>query len=207
MEQAKKYICACAITIIIVLTTLLSFNIHSKNSIERKWKDAMENVKSYSEQISNSENKNRAFKVTINQLKCSKDSIFKELNNTRNELSIKDSKLRNLQCISSEFTKADTITLPDTVFNDTQIDIDTLLSDEWYSMKVKMKYPSTVIVKPEFRSIKHIIVSTRRETVNPPKKFFLLRWFQKKQTILNVDVIEKNPYVQNQNSRYVEIVK
>lgn len=207
MNHTKKYICACAITIIIALAALLSSNIHNKNNIERKWKDAMENIKSYSEQFNNSENKNRAFKVTINQLKYSKDSIFKELNNTRKELTIKDSKLRNLQYISSEFTKTDTITLTDTIFRSNQIDIDTLLSDKWYSMNVKMRYPSTVIVKPEFKSIKHIIVSTRRETVNPPKKFFLLRWFQKKQTILNVDVIEKNPYVQNQNSRYVEIVK
>jgi hypothetical protein len=56
-------------------------------------------------------------------------------------------------------------------------------------------------------SKKHIAVSTRRETVNPPKKFFLLRWFQKRHTVLNVDVIEKNPYVEGQTSKYVEIIK
>ena len=47
----------------------------------------------------------------------------------------------------------------------------------------------------------------KKETVNPPKKFFLFRWFQKKHKIIQVDVIEKNPYVQNEVSRYIEIVR
>lgn len=85
--------------------------------------------------------------------------------------------------------------------------IDTLLYNEWYSVKVGLKYPSTIIVKPEYKSVKNIAISTKRETVNPPKKFFLLRWFQKKHTVLHIDIIEKNPYVQNQNCRYVEIIK
>ena len=64
-----------------------------------------------------------------------------------------------------------------------------------------------VAVKPEFKSEKHIIVSTKKETVNPPKKFFLFRWFQKKMKVLHVDVVEKNPYVDGETSRYVEIIK
>ena len=64
-----------------------------------------------------------------------------------------------------------------------------------------------IIVQPEFKSEKHIVVSTKKETVNPPKKFFLFRWFQKKQTLIHVDVVEKNPYVENQSSRYIEIMK
>lgn len=74
-------------------------------------------------------------------------------------------------------------------------------------MKRYITFVSDIIVKPEFKSEKHIIVSTRRETVDPPKKFFLFRWFQRKQTVLNIDVVEKNPYVQKQSSRYVEIIK
>jgi cell division protein FtsQ len=54
-----------------------------------------------------------------------------------------------------------------------------------------------VAVEPYFKSEKHIIVSSKKETVNPPKKFFLFRWFQKKQIVLHIDVIEKNPYVEN----------
>lgn len=51
------------------------------------------------------------------------------------------------------------------------------------------------------------VVRSRKETVNPPKKLWLLRLFQKKHRVLNIKVIEKNPYVENSESRYVEIAK
>ena len=85
--------------------------------------------------------------------------------------------------------------------------MDTLLYDNWYSVRIGLSYPSTVTVEPQFESEKHIVVSTKKETVNPPKKFFLFRWLQKKHTVLKVNVVEKNPYVQNEDSRYVEIIK
>lgn len=192
------------ITSAIIIVVLLN----QRSKTERKWKDAVENAKAYSELFSNSENKNRAFKLTIDQLKNSSDSIFQKLNEARKELKVKDSKLKSLQYVSSSFSKVDTITLKgDTVFKDPQLSIDTLLSDKWYSVKVGLKYPSTVTIEPKFLSIKYIVVSAKKETVNPPKRFFLFRWFQKKQMRLNVDVVEKNPYVQNQDNRFVEIVK
>lgn len=192
------------ITSAIIIVVLLN----QRSKTEKKWKDAVENAKAYSELFSNSENKNRAFKLTIDQLKNSSDSIFQELNEARKELKIKDSKLKSLQYVSSSFSKVDTITLKgDTVFKDPQLSIDTLLSDKWYSVKVGLKYPSTVTIEPKFLSIKYIVVSAKKETVNPPKRFFLFRWFQKKQIRLNVDVVEKNPYVQNQDNRFVKIVR
>lgn len=205
MKQIKVYI-GFAVAMI-ALTVSLFLIVRDKNEVEEKWKAAVENVKSYSEQFSSSEEKNRAFKLTIGQLKNSNDSIFKELNEARKELMVKDSKLRSLQYVSSDFSKADTIHLTDTIFRDTKANVDTLLSDDWYSIRVGLRYPSTVAVKPEFRSVKSIIVSTRRETVNPPKRFFLFRWFQKRQTVLNVDVVERNPYVRKQTDRYVEIIR
>lgn len=187
---------------------IIGILLNQRSKTEKKWKDAVENTKAYSELYSNSENKNRAFKLTIDQLKNSNDSIFQELNEARKELKVKDSKLKSLQYVSSSFSKVDTITLKgDTVFKDPQLNIDTLLSDKWYSVKVGLKYPSTVTVEPTFKSIKYIVVSAKKETVNPPKRFFLFRWFQKKQIRVNVDVVEKNPYVQNQDNRFVEIVK
>lgn len=192
------------ITSAIIIVVLLN----QRSKTEKKWKDAVENAKAYSELFSNSENKNRAFKLTIDQLKNSSDSIFQKLNEARKKLKVKDSKLKGLQYVSSSFSKVDTITLKgDTVFKDPQLSIDTLLSDKWYSVKVGLKYPSTVTIEPKFLSIKYIVVSAKKETVNPPKRFFLFRWFQKKQIRLNVDVVEKNPYVQNQDNRFVEIVR
>lgn len=205
--KIKSYIYIGIATTLLALASALCITLKSKSEVEKKYKNAMENVKSYSEQFSTATNKNRAMKLTIEQLNYSNDSILQELNASRKELKVKDSKLQSMQYVASSFTKADTIVLRDTIFKDTKMDIDTLVSDEWYSVRVGLKYPSTIAVSPEFKSVKNIIVSAKKETVDPPKKFFLFRWFQKKHYVLNIDVIEKNPYVQNQVNRYVEIVK
>lgn len=203
----KKYIYIGVAALIVILVLALVIALKSRSGMERKWKEATENVKAYSEQYSSSESSNRAFKLTIEQLETSKDSIFQELDAVRKELKIKDSKLQSIQYVASSFSKTDTITLRDTIFRDATISMDTTLSDGWYTVRVGLVYPSTIAVKPEFKSVKSIVVSTKKETVNPPKKFFLLRWLQKKQTVLNVDVVEKNPYVENQSDRYVEIIR
>ena len=208
MEKMKNYLYIYIALLVITSGIIIGVILNQRSKTEKKWKDAVENSKAYSELFSNSENKNRAFKLTLEQLKNSNDSIFQELNEARKELKVKDNKLKSLQYVSSSFSKVDTITLKgDTIFKDSHIDIDTLLSDEWYSVKVGLKYPSTVTVEPTFKSIKYIVVSAKKETVNPPKRFFLFRWFQKKQIRLNVDVVEKNPYVQNQDNRFVKIVR
>lgn len=208
MVKNVKYIYLDISILMIALFVSIYALFSTKRSTDKKWKEAVENAKAYSELFSNSESKNRAFKLTIDQLKNSNDSIFQELNEARKELKVKDSKLKSLQYVYSSFSKVDTITLKgDTIFKDSHVNIDTLLFDDWYSVKVGLKYPSIVSIEPKFISIKYIVVSAKKETVNPPKRFFLFRWFQKKQIRLNVDVVEKNPYVQNQDNRFVEMVR
>lgn len=207
MEKIWKYIHIGTALLIPILTAALILTVRSRGKIEKRWKESTENVKSYNELFSSAKDKNRAFKLTIDQLQYFNDSIIRELNETRESLKIKDSKLKSLQYMSSTFTKYDTLIIKDTLFKDPLVQVDTVLSDEWYSVRIGLKYPSTVIVNPMFKSVKHVIVSSRRETVNPPKKFFLFRWFQKKHTVLNIDVVEKNPYIKEQNNRYIEIIK
>lgn len=207
MKTLKRYACLIGVILLVVAMIALYFTLKSKKETEKRWKEAIANVKSYDNLFNGSKNNDIAFLLTIDQLKYSNDSIFQELNEVRRELKIKDSKLKSLQYISSNFTKSDTIILKDTVFKDERIDIDTLLSDEWYSINVGLRYPSSITVTPKFRSEKAVIVSAKKETVNPPKRFFLFRWFQKKHIVLHVNVIEKNPYIENQDNRYVEIIK
>lgn len=207
MKTLKRYACLIGVILLVVTMVALYFTLKSKKETEKRWKEAIANVKSYDNLFNGSKNNDIAFLLTIDQLKYSNDSIFQELNEVRRELKIKDSKLKSLQYISSNFTKSDTIILKDTVFKDERIDIDTLLSDEWYSINVGLRYPSSITVTPKFRSEKAVIVSAKKETVNPPKRFFLFRWFQKKHIVLHVNVIEKNPYIEDQDNRYVEIIK
>ena len=207
MKTLKRYACLIGVILLVVTMIALYFTLKSKKETEKRWKEAIANVKSYDNLFNGSKNNDIAFLLTIDQLKYSNDSIFQELNEVRRELKIKDSKLKSLQYISSNFIKSDTIILKDTIFKDERIDIDTLLSDEWYSINVGLRYPSSITVTPKFKSEKAVIVSAKKETVNPPKRFFLFRWFQKKHTVLHVNVIEKNPYIEDQDNRYVEIIK
>lgn len=172
-----------------------------------KWEKAESNVKSYASMFDKSKKQNVALQLTVDQLNYFNDSVLVELNNTRKELKIKDKNLKALQSVSSGFTKRDTITLRDTLFRDPSISIDTIIGDKWYNVRLGLKYPSMVAVEPYFKSEKHIIVSSKKETINPPSKFFLFRWFQKKHIVVHIDVDEKNPYVDNESSRYVEIIK
>lgn len=189
-----------------ILVLALGMAIKQINDVDSKWKTAEANVKAYSDLLSKSDDKNAALQLTVNQLNYFKDSVLDELNNVRKELGIKDKNLKALQYSGSVFTKTDTITMKDTIFKDVKFAIDTLVGDEWYNVRLGLYYPSKVSVTPSFQSEKYIVVSTKKETVNPPKKFFLLRWFQKKHKVLQVDVVEKNPYVKSENNRYIEII-
>ena len=58
-----------------------------------------------------------------------------------------------------------------------------------------------------FISEKYIITNKRKETINPPKKFFLFRWFQRKHWVMEVYIKEKNPYIKEINNKFVEIIE
>ena len=199
----KKYL---IITVIILLAVIGSMWQQVEYANQR-WETSEANVKAYSMSLSREGEKNTALQLTVDQLGYFKDSVLQELDNTRKELKVKDKNLKALQSVSSSFSKSDTIILKDTLFKEVSLAVDTVLGDKWYNVRLGLKYPSMIAVKPYFKSEKRIVVSSKKETVNPPKKFWLFRLFQKKHLVLHINVVEKNPYVDNESSRYVEIVK
>lgn len=194
---------------LVLMVAVVVLGLKRITSLDERWKTAEANVKAYSSLLSKEEKANVALQLSVDQLKYFNDSVLEALDETRKELGIKDKNLKALQAVKSGFTRVDTIriTQRDTLFKDPHLSLDTLIGDEWYNLKLGLKYPSMIAVKPYFKSEKHIIVSSKKETVNPPKKFFLFRWFQKRHVVLKIDVIEKNPYVDEQTSHYVEIIK
>ena len=194
------------IYIIIILAVLLIAMCEQVKFANEKWERSETNVKAYASMFDASKKQNVALQLTVDQLGYFKDSVLQELDRTRKELKIKDKNLKVLQQVKSSFSKSDTIILKDTLFRNVSLDVDTILGDKWYNVRLGLKYPSMIAVKPYFKSEKHIVVSSKKETVNPPKKFFLLRWLQKRHIVLHIDVVEKNPYVSDETSRYVEII-
>ena len=167
----------------------------------------MSNQKAFIAENSSLKEENRVFKFTIEQLNHYNDSILQKMNEVRKELKIKDRDLKQMQYLLSEAQKKDTIVFRDTLFREPTLKIDTLLGDRWYQMKLGLRYPSTIITEPKFVSEKYVIVNYKKETINPPKNCWLLRLFQKKHKVVEVNIVEKNPYIENKDSKFVETIK
>lgn len=193
--------------VILALLSIIGFGWQYINDLNEKWETAEANVKAYDDLLSESDSKAIAQQLTIAQLNYAKDSVLIEMKKVKEELKIKDKRLKSIQYTSSVITKTDTLVLNDTVFKEPSFELDTIAGDEWCRVRINLKYPSQIAVKPEVKSDKYLVVSLKKETVNPPKKFFVARWFQKKHKVLKLDVIERNPYVKNESSRFVQIIK
>lgn len=203
----KKYFYIALAAIIVGLSITVAVEYRQLKNAEKNWKLAEANIKQYDSQLGYEKDRNSAFQLTIDQMKYFSDSVLKALDDTRKELDIKDKNLKALQQVSSSFTKKDTIYLDSVIFKELTFALDTIMGDKWYTLKLGLQYPSMIAVEPYFKSEKHIIVSSKKETVNPPKKFFLFRWFQRKHRVLHIDIKENNPYVDNESSKYIEIIK
>ena len=186
---------------------IFSIGLYTKHrSIQNELLTTKSNEKALLLDNANLGNKNRELQLTTEQLEYFNDSILNKLKEVKRELNIKDKDLKSLQYISSVATKVDTIVMRDTIFKE-NYRIDTVISNDWYRLKLGLHYPNEVIVNPTFKSEKYIVLSYRKETIDPPKKCWLLRLFQKKHKVVEVNIVEKNPYINNENSKFIEIVK
>lgn len=203
----KKYIwIAIFIAIVGLFTDVVRLNIVNKN-LSKNLDYTTNNVKAYSSENSKLKDSNRVFEFKASQLQYYNDSILEKLDSVRKVLKIKDKNLKELQYIKTVATKTDTVSFRDTLFRDRELRVDTLIGDHWYNVTLNLRYPNKIIITPKFISEKYIIINTKRETINPPKKWWLLRLFQKKQTVMEVNVVEKNPYIITEQNKFIEIVK
>ena len=196
---------------VIVLTSLLAVSTYILYNRNQDLKDeisvSMSNQKAFIAENSSLKEENRVFKFTVEQLNYYNDSILQKMNNIRKELKIKDKNLKQLQYLLSVSTKKDTVLFTDTIFRDKSLALDTIIGDKWYNIRLGLKYPFYIYTEPTFTSEKYIIVNKKKEIVNPPKKFFLFRWFQRKHWVMEVHIKEKNPYIKETNNKFVEIIE
>lgn len=193
--------------IIVVLIGVITLFSVKYNKLSNKYKLSIENIKAYNNQLNSSNENSRMFKLSIKQLNYFNDSVLNKLKLIQKELKIKDKQLKQLQYNSSIINKKDTLILRDTIFSNPNFELDTIVGDKWLQTKLHLKYPNHIITSPTIVLENYTYIIGKRETINPPKKFFLWRWFQKKQTVVEVITKEKNPYVINKESRYVKIIK
>lgn len=205
--MVKKYV-GIGIIILVGLLAVSTYTLYNRNqNLKEEISVSMSNQKAFIAENSSLKEENRVFKFTVEQLNYYNDSILQKMNEVRKELKIKDKDLKQMQYLLSEATKKDTIVFRDTLFREPTLDIDTLVGDKWYNIELELKYPNLITTNPTFISEKYIIVNKKKETINPPKKFFLFRWFQRKHWVMEVNIKEKNPYIKETNNKFVEIIE
>lgn len=182
---------------------LINYNIKLKSN----YNTAVINNKAFISQLDKSQKEKIVFQTTIEQLHLFNDSITEKLLETQKQLKIKDKEIKQLAYISSVIEKTDTIIFRDTIFKDKTIKIDTTIGDKWVTNNLHLQYPNTISIDTKVNSEKNVLIYAKKETVNPPKKFFLFRLFQKKHTIIKAIVNEENPYIINGNNTFYQIIK
>lgn len=201
----KKNIIALII-LFIGLLIAVSVLLHVNKRLSSKYELSMENIKAYDAQLSGLGDNNRVLKLTVEQLNYFNDSIIKKMKDAQKELGIKDKRLQQLQYDLSHAQRNDTIILSDTIFKSPEFKLDTIVGDEWFRTNLHLKYPNIIVLNPEVESERYTFIDGKRETVNPPSKFFLFRWFQKRHTVVEVNIMERNPYIKNKTQRIIQVV-
>lgn len=193
----------------VVFLLLISFLSIQYTAIQR-YKEELDtqimNVKALTAQNEGLNNRSQVLQLSIDELEYSKDSLLKRIDILVGEGKIKDKNIRELQYQLSEASRQDTVVFRDTLFKDPLLQIDTLYGDEWYNVNLSLRYPSTIVVNPSFKSERLVTMGLERQTVKPPKKCWLARLFQRKHDVMIVEIQEKNPYIDIKEERYIKIV-
>lgn len=185
------------LVIIFMANKIRSLNIDLDNSTN--------NVKAYAAENSGLKKSNQVFKLSIEQMAYYQDSLILEMKKIANDNNIKDKKIKALQYQLEHFAKRDTIILKDTIFRDPGFVLDTCIIDDWNRSCLHLEYPGVIALDNEYKNDKYITLSSHKEPVKP-RKWFLPRWFTRKQIIVEILIIDKNPYVTTPQQRYIEII-
>lgn len=204
MSKLLKYI---LYGIGVTLVTSISILYYNNKQLKKDLSTTTANMKAYVLENDTLKNQAGVFQLTINQLESYNDSILQKMNEVREGLGIKDKNLQAIQYIHTTSTRVDTVEFRDTIFRESTVHIDTLLGDEWYQLHMELIYPNTIVTTPTFKSEQYVVTSYSKETIKPAKKCWLLRLFQKKQKVVRVNIVEKNPYIETKQSKFVEIIK
>ena len=206
----RKYIYIISVIAIITLVATLNRQCSELEKYKGLYDKELTNVKAYENENAGLNGEIRQYKRTMEDMRMSADSINQKLLDEIDRLKIKDKNVQYLQYTTEVIHKTDTIRIKgDTIFQEKMITnpIDTIIGDQWYALDLKLRYPSTIVATPTFNSEKYVVIHTKKEYIKKPSKIFFIRWFQKKRQVVQVDVIEKNPYIENKQQRFIEITK
>ena len=201
------------IALVIALSILLCISIYIDRCRIAQNKSNEANLKAYIALNDTLKSTNRMFEFKASQLNYINDSLVNQMNTIRKNIGVKDKNLKGLGYIKS------TVRIHDTVFvnrirdGDKTLSIDTVINKKWYQIEIDYKgsrcsdCKDTLIVSPKVSSEKYVVISTSKEYVDAPKKWWLQRIFQKKEEVVDVKVVETNPYIYSDHERFIKVIK
>ena len=202
----KDYGYIIAISVVLFASGLFLHQRKLIRDYKNLYNKELQNVEAYRIDNSGLKDDVRQYQMTIDDLKSSNDSIDKKLVEMTEELKIKSNKIQYMQYQTKTIYKTDTLQLKDTLFL-SKAHLDTLIGDKWYSLRLKLNYPSTVVASPVFNSEQYVIINTEKEYNKKPSKWFFIRWFQKKHTVVKINVRENSPYVTSKEKKFIKIIE
>ena len=198
--------------IIILLAILLGlcgfgiFKSIQSSNLRKQYDIAVQNNKAYESQLDVIQEQNRIFQFTVEQLEALNDKTIKELDSVRKQLGIKDKKIQQMSKVKEKIYIVDSILVHDTIFDKPDFVLDTCLGDQWYQNCLHMAYPNEISSQIDINTDLSCFIHTSRETINPPCKTWLGRLFQRKHTVINVNVVENNPHSNVKEVKFIKIL-
>lgn len=174
-------------------------------SLRKSLETSKQNELAYIAENDSLKNKSIQFSYTISELNHSKDSLVKEMVALKKDLKVKDKQLASLAYLQSIANIKDTVRLIDTVFVE-GTKIDTTVRNEWYTIGLHLEYPHMVGLNIKVPSEKYIVSSYKKVLLNP-SDCKVRNWFKKKSKIVEVEVVEKNPFIINEKQKFIEVIK
>lgn len=202
----KDKIIIILLGIILGLFGFTIFKSIQSNNFHKQYDIAMQNNKAYESQLDSTQEQNKVFQFTIEQLEVINDKSFKELDSLRKQLGIKDKKIQQMSKVKEKIYITDSITVHDTIFKEANFVLDTCLGDKWYQSCLHMAYPNEISQQIDINTDLNCFIHTTRETINPPCKTWIGRLFQRKHTVINVNVVENNPYSNVKEVKFIKIL-
>lgn len=206
MGNLKFYIIGILIATLIGLGVAIKLQSDKIKQLNTELLVSTNNNKAYEAERDSLRNNAIQFQFTMDQLKHSKDSLINRINEIRKQVNAKDKQISELQYFASINNKRDSIIVRDTIFQKGVV-LDTLIGDDWSQLAIRAEYPNLLDVDYSFKNETLVVMHDSRVTVDPPKKCWLARLFQKKQTIVEIDVVQENPYCINKEQKFIKVVK
>ena len=188
----KKYIRIIGVSIVLLSILLNVILVLNNNKSKELIKDYDNNFKALNLERDSLSKASIAYRFDIEQLEYINDSVINDLNNARKQLKIKDKEIKQMQSIKTEINSRDSIFIKDTIFRDSFIKLDTVISDKWHTVAISLQ-PSKLVIDAKYRSELQVFAKSSKEIIGTPKKCWLGRAFQRKNKVIRVEVLDKNP--------------